>query len=76
MVPFKNEATDQSAETRSLREDTSLQFVYVEKKTCEFAERALRTAGSPRTIGAGSAEIGFVFESFTSNSSILRCSCG
>ena len=36
-----------------------------------------RIAGfSPSTIGAGLAEIGFTFESFTSSSSTLRCSCG
>jgi hypothetical protein len=28
------------------------------------------------TIGAGLAEIGFIFESFTSSFSTLRCSCG
>src|SRR5271169_3478554 len=49
---------------------------YVEKKTCEFAVRAARIAGFPSTIGAGLAEIGFIFESFTSSSSTLRCSCG
>jgi hypothetical protein len=38
---------------------------YVEKKTCELAVRAPRFADSPITIGAGLAEIGFTFESFT-----------
>jgi hypothetical protein len=51
-------------------------ILYVEKKTCEFAVQAARSAGFPSTIGAGFAEIGFIFESFTSSSSILRCSCG
>lgn len=50
--------------------------LYVEKKTCEFAVQADRIAGFPVTIGAGFAEIGFIFESFTSSFSILRCSCG
>ena len=48
----------------------------VEKKTCEFAVQAARIAGIPWTIGAGFAETGFTFESFTSSSSTLRCSCG
>ena len=38
--------------------------------------QAARIAGFPSTIGAGFAEIGFIFESFTSSSSTLRCSCG
>ncbi len=49
---------------------------YVEKKTCEFAVQAARIADIPWTIGAGFAEIGFTFESLTSSSSTLRCSCG
>ncbi len=48
---------------------------YVEKKTCEFAELAARIVGFPITIEAGLGEIGFIFESFTSSSSTLRCSC-
>ena len=38
--------------------------------------QAARIADIPRTIGAGLAEIGFTFESFTSSASTLRCSCG
>jgi hypothetical protein len=49
---------------------------YVEKKTCECAVQPARIAGIPWTIGAGLAEIGFTFESFTSSCSILRCSWG
>jgi hypothetical protein len=49
---------------------------YVEKNTCEFAVPAARIAGFPRTMGAGFAEIGFIFESLTSSSSTFRCSCG
>jgi len=49
---------------------------YVEKKTCEFAVPAVRLAVFPGTIGVGFAEIGLIFESFTSSSSTLRCSCG
>jgi len=49
---------------------------YVEKKTCESAENASRIAASPRTMGAGFAEIGCTFESLRSRASTLRCSCG
>ena len=38
--------------------------------------QAARIADIPWTIGAGLAEIGFTFESFTSRASTLRCSCG
>jgi hypothetical protein len=36
--------------------------------------QAARIAGFASSIGAGFAEIGFIFESFTSSSSTLRCS--
>jgi hypothetical protein len=36
---------------------------YVEKKTCEVAVPAVRTADFPSTIGAALAEIGFTVES-------------
>jgi hypothetical protein len=49
---------------------------HVEKKTCEFAVQPARIAGFPGTIVVGFAEIGFIFESFMSSSSTLRCSCG
>jgi len=51
-------------------------ILYVEKKTCEFVVQAARIGGFPSTIGTGFAEIGFIFESFRSSSSSLRCSCG
>jgi hypothetical protein len=49
---------------------------YVEKKTCEFAVQAARIANFLSAIGAGLAEIGFIFESFMSSFSTLRCSWG
>jgi hypothetical protein len=55
---------------------TKLSIRHVEKKTCEFAVQAARIAGFPGTIVVGFAEIGFIFESFMSSSSTLRCSCG
>jgi hypothetical protein len=51
-------------------------FAYVEKKTCEFAVQAAKIANFPSAIGAGLAEMGFIFESFTSSFSTLRCSWG
>jgi hypothetical protein len=49
---------------------------YVEKKTCGFAVQAARVADSPSTMGADFVQTGFIFESFTSSFSTLRCSCG
>ena len=48
---------------------------YVEKKTRGFAVLAARIAGFPTTTIAGLAAIGFIFDSFRSSSSTLRCSC-